>query len=123
MLGVCEGLQHRHGPQLPEQLLVGLGPGREVPQRPAGVRDDGEGGGPQLGEQQRQTILIPENFPAAKNTLSTNSVPPFNFRTSIVFLTIINTKTKRQYRQNICIMYSCHALTNVNRCVDIGKLY
>ena len=51
MFGIGQGLKHGHRPEVPEsQLVLGVA-GGQVPEGAAGVGDDGQAGGLELGQQ------------------------------------------------------------------------
>lgn len=51
VFGVYQTAEHRHGPVVPQELLVLRAPRRQIPQRAARVADHGEAGGFEVLEQ------------------------------------------------------------------------
>ena len=59
MLAFGDALQHGHCSQVPPEILVCGGTGREVPEGATQVAHDGQRGGAELGDQEGNALLLP----------------------------------------------------------------
>lgn len=74
MAGVDEAPQHADSAQLPQRLLVTLVAGGKVPERPAGVGDDGERVRGELLQQRGQAAVLPQDLSAEEEETERDNV-------------------------------------------------